>query len=180
MKFFQAIDLKQWPGRVIGGIVVLTVLAGALSPWVAETKTQEVIGQVFSAKEAPSFPVAEEREPAYTQWVVATAYSSDPWQTDSTPCIPAMNFDLCAHYEENGLENTIAANFLPLGTHVKLPELYGDKVFVVRDRMNARYNGTNRIDIWVGSETPVNQEIIANAKAKAIAFGVKQIKMEVF
>jgi 3D (Asp-Asp-Asp) domain-containing protein len=156
------------------------VLAGALSPWAVNTKTQEVIAQVFSKQETPHFPSTGDRDPAYTQWVVATAYSSDPWQTDSTPCEPAMNFDLCAHYEQNGLEDTIAANFLPLGTKVRLPELYGDKVFVVRDRMNSRYNGTSRIDVWVGSETPTNQEIIDNAKAKAIAFGVKQIKMEVF
>ena len=109
----------------------------------------------------------EDRDPAYTKWVVATAYSSDRAQTDSTPCFPAMDFDMCAHYEETGLENTIATNFLPLGTKVRFPELYGDKVFVVRDRMNSRYNGTNRIDIWVGSKTPVNQEIIDTAKAKA-------------
>lgn len=180
MKFFQEYVLKHWPERILGGIVIIAILAGVFSPWVANTQTREVISQVFAKSEPATFPISGNREPAYSQWVVATAYSSDPWQTDSTPCIPAMNFDLCANYEANGLENTIAANFLPLGTQVKLPELYGDKVFVVRDRMNSRYNGTNRIDIWVGSETPVNQEIIANAKAKAIAFGVKQIKMEIF
>lgn len=179
MKFIQEHLLKHWSRRALGSAMAIVVIVGVLSPWVVNTKTQEVVAQVFEAQ-THSFPVIKDRDPAYTQWVVATAYSSDPWQTDSTPCFPAMDFDLCAHYEQTGLENTIAANFLPLGTQVRLPELYGDKVFVVRDRMNARYNGTNRIDIWVGSKTPVNQDIIDNAKAKAIAFGVKQIKMEVF
>ena len=35
---------------------------------------------------------------------------------------------------------------VPFGTLVRIPEIYGDKVFVVEDRMNARY--TNNIDIW--------------------------------
>jgi len=130
--------------------------------------------------EEAAFPVSEDKEARYEQWVVATAYSSDPWQTDSTPCLPAMQFDLCKYYEDYGIEDTVAANFLPLGTQVKFPELYGDKIFVVRDRMNARYNGKSRIDFWVGSVTPNTPEIIAAAKTKARGFGVKQVKMEVY
>lgn len=127
------------------------------------------------------FPRSEDREPKRTRWVVATAYSSDPWQTDSTPCIPAMwTFDMCAEYEQFGTDNTIAANFLPLGTQVKFPELFGDKIFVVRDRMNARYNGASRIDFWISSLTPTDREIVREAKAKAVAFGVKRLEMEVF
>lgn len=165
--------------RLITVVVMVTVIAGILTPWYVNTKTQEVIAQTFFPEQM-SFPISGDREPVYTKWVVATAYSSDPWQTDSTPCYPAMDFNLCENYEKYGLEDTIAANFLPLGTQVKLPELFGDKVFTVRDRMNARYNGTNRIDIWVGSATPENREIIKEAKAKAISFGLKRIQMEVF
>ncbi len=131
--------------------------------------------------EEVAFPVSADSEPRYEKWVVATAYSSDPRQTDSTPCTPAMpRTDLCKYFEEYGLEDTIAANDLPLGTQVKFPELYGDKVFVVRDRMNARYNGKNRIDFWVGSVAPDTPEIIAEAKAKARGFGVKRVRMEVY
>ncbi len=112
-----------------------------------------------------NFPIAGDREPIRTTWVVATAYSSDVAQTDDTPCIPANGYDLCEHYEKYGYGNSVAANFLPLETQVALPELFGDKLFVVRDRMNARY-GEGRIDIWMPT------------KEEAKTFGVKYIKME--
>lgn len=90
-----------------------------------------------------------------------TAYNSDPAQTDSTPCITANGFDVCAH----GEEDTIAANFLKFGTKVRIPELYGDRIFVVRDRMNKRY--TDRVDIWMKDKTDARK------------FGVKVAKIEV-
>jgi 3D (Asp-Asp-Asp) domain-containing protein len=105
--------------------------------------------------------------------VLSTAYSSEAAQTDDTPCIPAMHkFDLCKNYEETGVADTIAANFLPLGTKVRIPELYGDKVLTVRDRMNSRYNvdkiGYYRIDVWLPE------------KSEAITFGVKRgLTMEI-
>lgn len=71
-----------------------------------------------------------------------TAYNSDPRQTDDTPCITANGFNVCEH----GIEDTIAANFLKFGTKVRIPELFGDRIFVVRDRMNKRY--PDRVDIW--------------------------------
>ncbi len=92
---------------------------------------------------------------------VMTAYNSEPGQTDNSPCITASGFNVCEH----GVEDTVAANFLPFGTKVRMPELYGDRIFVVRDRMNSRYQ--NRVDIWM-----IN-------KADAIRFGVKTVKMEV-
>ena len=144
------------------------------------TAIAETGANIIKVEEA-AFPVSADSEPRYVKWVTATSFSSDPLQTDDGPCEPAMSrFDLCKHFEEYGIEDTIATNDLPLGTHVKFPELYGDKVFVVRDRMNARYTGTGRIDFWVGSVTPDTPEIIAEAKAKARAFGVKRVKMEVY
>lgn len=76
--------------------------------------------------------------------VRATGYSSTPDQTDSTPFITASGSRV--------RDGIIAANFhldgrrVPFGTKVKIPELFGNKVFIVEDRMNARY--TNNIDIW--------------------------------
>ncbi|MDD2681114.1 MAG: hypothetical protein PHE20_03385 [Patescibacteria group bacterium] len=90
-----------------------------------------------------------------------TAYNSDPAQTDDTPCITANGFDVCEHWQED----TIAANFLKFGTKVRIPELYGDRIFVVRDRMNKRY--TSRVDIWMKEKTD------------ARSFGVKVAKIEV-
>ena len=95
--------------------------------------------------------VAEEPKTEFkvlsTHAVRATGYSSTPDQTDSTPCIAASGYNICT-----GEENVIAANFsingrrVPLGTLIRIPDLYGDKIFVVEDRMNSRYR--NNIDIW--------------------------------
>ncbi len=85
-----------------------------------------------------------------------TAYTSSIEECQGDPCITANGFNLCRQDQED----TIATNRLPLGTKVKIPELYEDKVFVVRDRMNKRYY--NRADIWM-------QE-----KEKAIQFGIKR------
>jgi len=92
---------------------------------------------------------------------VITAYNSEPGQTDDSPCITANNFNVCNH----GIEDTIAANFLPFGSKVKIPELFGDRVFIVRDRMNRRY--TNRVDVWMID------------RPDAVKFGVKTARIEV-
>jgi len=120
-----------------------------------------------NAVEPSELPTSSDREPVRTIWVVVTAYSSTPDQTDSTPCIAAKGFDLCKAHAEFGEGNTIAANFLPINKQIKLPELFGDKTFVVRDRMNERY-GYGRIDVWMPT------------REMAKEFGVKRVKMEVY
>ena len=97
----------------------------------------------------------------FSKHVTMTAYNSEPGQTDNSPCITANGFNVC----DNGIEDTIAANFLPFGSKVKIPELFGDRVFVVRDRMNKRFS--NRVDIWM-IERP-----------DAVKFGVKVARIEV-
>lgn len=89
--------------------------------------------------------------------VMATAYSSTPEETDSSPFITANGM-----YVYDGL---VAANFLPFGTKVRFPEMFGDKIFTVNDRMNRRYS--YRIDIWMTS------------REKALQFGVRKIRFEV-
>lgn len=91
------------------------------------------------------FPEINLRDPQYTLSVWITAYNSHIAQTDSTPCITASGFNVCEHNQEN----IIATNFLylPFGTKVRLPELFGDRVFTVEDRMNSRYGNT--MDIWM-------------------------------
>jgi 3D (Asp-Asp-Asp) domain-containing protein len=93
--------------------------------------------------------------------VIATAYSSTVDQCDDTPCITANGFNVCEH----GLEDTIAANFLKFGTKVRIPEVSGDKIYIVRDRMNPRYD--HRIDLWM------------TARNKAITFGKRLVKIEI-
>lgn len=90
--------------------------------------------------------------------VLITAYSSTEDQTDDTPFITASG-----KYVKDGI---IANNMLPFGTKVKIPSLYGDKVFTVQDRMN-RKKGNYHIDIWMPS------------RDLALNFGVKTAQLEI-
>jgi len=74
--------------------------------------------------------------------VVATAYSSTPEQTDSDPFITAAGTQV--------RDGIVANNLFPMGTKIRLPELYGDKIFIIEDRMNSR-KGYYHIDIWFPS-----------------------------
>ncbi len=104
------------------------------------------------------FPKSDLRGPSYTTTVTSTAYNSLPWQTDDTPFITASG----THVRHG----VVAANFLPIGTRIKIPELYGDQVFIVEDRMNARYY--KRLDVWMEHYDD------------AIAYGVRTITIEVY
>lgn len=90
--------------------------------------------------------------------VVITAYSSTIWQTDGDPFTTASGSTV-----ENG---TIANNSLPFGTKVKIPALYGDKIFTVTDRMNSRWPD-NKFDIWFESTS------------EARKFGIKNTYIEI-
>ncbi len=122
-----------------------------------------------SSEEAKEALEPKEPEPVikYSAYVPCTAYNSDPRQTDSTPCITADGYDLC----ETNEENVIAANFLRFGTKVRFPDYFGDRIFIVHDRMNARY--TYKVDFWMTGDT------LAEAKQKARDFGYRRLKMEV-
>ncbi|MCG2701071.1 3D domain-containing protein [Candidatus Parcubacteria bacterium] len=124
--------------------------------------------QENSLKEENNALLDANRLPENSSWPVKwsgsytiTAYNSEVGQCDDSPCITANGFDVCDH----GIEDTIAANFLPFGAKVRIPELYGDKVFIVRDKMNKRY--PNRVDIWMIEKQDAKQ------------FGVKFAKIEV-
>ncbi|MFA6250980.1 MAG: hypothetical protein WC686_05825 [Candidatus Shapirobacteria bacterium] len=90
-----------------------------------------------------------------------TAYTSEAAQTDNSPCTTANGFNVCEH----GIEDTIAANFLKFGTKVRIPELFGNRVFIVRDRMNKRH--PERLDVWFKD------------KGQALKFGIKLARVEV-
>jgi 3D (Asp-Asp-Asp) domain-containing protein len=91
-----------------------------------------------------------------------TAYTSEVAQTDADPCTTANGYNLC---KTGVIEDTVAANFLKFGTKVKIPELFGDRIFVVRDRMNSRY--PDRLDVWFKS------------KPAALKFGIRNARVEV-
>jgi len=86
-------------------------------------------------------------------WV--TAYSSTPEETDDTPFITASGSTV--------RDGIVATNLLPFGTKVQIPEYFGDKVFVVEDRMHRRK--TENIDIWM----PTKQD--------ALRFGITRAQI---
>ncbi len=106
----------------------------------------------------PALPISLEKKPRIVRYITATAYSSTVDQCDDTPFITANG-----NHVRDGI---IAANFLPFGTKVKIPELYGDKIFSVEDRMNSKYH--YRIDVWMPD------------RESAVVFGSKYIKIEIY
>jgi 3D (Asp-Asp-Asp) domain-containing protein len=105
----------------------------------------------------PEKPASVCPVPANKRMVTITAYSSTVGQTDSSPFITASGTRV--------RDGIIAANFLKIGTKVQIPNLYGDKVFSVEDRMAAKNGG--KVDIWMPSTT------------QALQFGVKKAEIVV-
>lgn len=95
--------------------------------------------------------------PAQNYVVILSAYSSTEDQTDSTPFITAAG----THVRDG----VVAANFLPFGTVVRIPSVFGNKTFVVEDRMHSRFS--TRMDIWFSSHEAAKE------------FGLKKAKVEV-
>lgn len=94
---------------------------------------------------------------AKTYEVVLTGYSASIDETDDTPLITASG-------EWVG-DGVAASNFLPFGTQIKIPEVFGSKIFTIKDRMNPRHN--DKIDIWFES-----RELAKN-------FGAKKAQVQV-
>lgn len=92
-----------------------------------------------------------------THEVWATAYTSAPEETDSTPFTTASG--------SRTREGVMATNFLPFGTKVRLPEIFPDRVFVIEDRMHPRKVGF--VDIWM------------ETKDEAFSFGKRKVVIEV-
>ena len=89
---------------------------------------------------------------------MVTAYSSSVWETDSNPFITASG--------QGVRDGIIANNLLPFGTLVKLPDIFGDKVFVIEDRMSSQ-KGPYHFDVWFPSQS------------QALEFGAKLTNIEI-
>ncbi|MDO8260484.1 MAG: hypothetical protein Q7T50_03240 [Candidatus Magasanikbacteria bacterium] len=130
------------------------------------TDMKDIIKLSFTIKEKDSqfinkLPENENKQVKWSGTFAVSAYNSEVAQCDDSPCITANGYNLC----ENGIEDSIATNMLPFGTKVRFPDVFGDRVFVVRDRMNKRY--TERFDVWM-----INHD-------DAIKFGLKYTKVEI-
>ncbi|MCX6759204.1 MAG: 3D domain-containing protein [Candidatus Nealsonbacteria bacterium] len=90
--------------------------------------------------------------------VIITAYSSTPWETDGNPFITAAGTEV--------RDGIVANNKYSFGTKVRFPEIYGDKIFVIEDRMHWRKEDYH-FDIWFPSYW------------EALNFGTKRTYIEV-
>ena len=129
---------------LLAGVIILPANLAVAEPS-AHTNGSDALGEGLALASHPA--LVEFIQEKMT--VTATSYNSLPDQTDDTPCIAARGYNLC----EANMENVIAANFLPMGAKISIPELYGDQIFTVVDRMNSRYpkvcSDTDcRIDLW--------------------------------
>ncbi len=92
-----------------------------------------------------------------TVYVFVTAYSSTPMETDDDPFITASGSFV--HW------GTAATNFLPFGTKIRVPEIFGEEVFIVKDRMHSSKKYV--VDIWFPS------------RAQALDFGAHLAYIEI-
>lgn len=98
------------------------------------------------------------KTPKKTMYVTVSAYSSTKDQTDGDPYLTAIGTPV--------RDGIVAANFLPIGTVVRFPDKFGNKLFIVEDRMHEKFG--LQVDIWMSN--------LEEAKK----FGIQYLKMEIF
>ncbi len=136
------------------GVVNVFNLAIAAAPVEPPGPNQEALTQLSALKSETAI-----ESPYETITADITAYSSTSDQTDDTPFVTASN--------SRARDGVVAANFLKFGTKLKIPELFGEKVFKVEDRMHSRFE--DRIDVWFPN------------RAAAEKFGIKRgVKIIIF
>jgi 3D (Asp-Asp-Asp) domain-containing protein len=133
-------------------LVVIGVPQVSLTP---QTHPETAFLPIAEAAAVPLEKVAVKIEKTLKVWV--TAYSSTPEETDDTPFVTAWNTPV--------RDGIVATNLLPFGSKIRIPELFGDKIFTVEDRMHRRK--TDFVDVWMGS------------KLEALEFGISRTNIEV-
>lgn len=135
-------------------LLTLKVKAGEDFDLSQATANLQIIEQTFL------LPLAKPPAPqvASRMNVIVTAYSSTVGETDDTPFTTASG--------EPVADGVIANNYFPFGTLIRLPELFGDKIFVVKDRMHWK-KGNYHFDVWFASRN------------EALTFGAKNTRIEI-
>lgn len=124
----------------------------------AEPATRDTIDKPIILPETNTVDVTTSTKPVKVMYMDITNYTSAVNECDGSPFLTADG-----SVTRDGI---VATNALPFGTKIRIPSLYGDKVFEVRDRMNQRYY--YRVDVWTKN------------KKDAFAFGIKRkIEIEV-
>lgn len=163
--FIFCFDFLMFPVPAMADQAVEEANLGQEQAVLAENAVEQAIIEQQAIEKEPVFinqlPKNNDLKVERNSYRIITAYNSEVGQCDNSPCTTANGFNVCEH----GIEDSIAANFLPFGAKVRLLELFGERVFIVRDRMNARF--PDRVDVWM-----IN-------KAQAKHFGVKYAKVEI-
>jgi 3D (Asp-Asp-Asp) domain-containing protein len=123
----------------------ISAVNASIATEVQKTVTQSVM------KSVQEYQSVETKQNANGRYVTVTAYTSEARQTDSTPCISSDGSNICNRYAKGELICAAGDRNVPLGSKFHV-EGYG--VCSVADRMNIRYNGTGRVDIYLGYDTP--------------------------
>jgi 3D (Asp-Asp-Asp) domain-containing protein len=135
--------MKKW---LKIGLIFLLILTGILFEFPLEAENSNILPKesekvVISQGNSVlriSSPNNPEKEPIRILAIV-TAYSSTPWETDEDPHVTASGKPV--------RDGIVANNLLPFGTKIKIPEIFGDKIFVVEDRMK-RGKSKYQFDVW--------------------------------
>lgn len=141
---------ESQPRILVASIIAPMILAGML-----HVATREKIGHltpptmthVAQVQSAP-MPDIENVRVQRTIRLTVTAYSSTMEQTDNDPFTTASG--------EKVRDGIIAHNGLPFGTRVRFPDAFGDRVFIVADRLNAR-KGYYIADVWMSTREDAKQ-----------------------
>jgi len=137
-------------------ILYLLLVAFTFSPQPLTQNTENQKG-VLSELSIASAEASElqcsyaQQELNATMAVWVTAYSSTPEETDDTPFVTASGKQV--------RDGIVATNLFPFGTLVTIPELFGDRIFTVEDRMHRRKQ--NFLDVWMPT------------KDSALSFGIQ-------
>ena len=179
LQLFQLVSLA----KVHYGFVLFVLLFEMLSPVNLATAAEGVLNETNSgillnrqyiAKPSQSLVLLTDEDLAkrQTEWqeqrretkpavgtvyMTASAYNSLANQTDASPYRTAIG--------SMTREGVVASNYFPIGTRLRLPDVFGDREFRVEDRMNPRYFKT--LDVWMENYTD------------AKSFGRKYVKVEV-
>jgi len=137
--------------------VVRKPLEEKIKPVFLEEEISIIKGNNCTDREC-RLPEIADRPAKKSFYLTATAYSSSPDECSGDPFITASG--------TRTRTGVIAYNFLPLGTKVRFPEVFGDQIFTIEDRLADRA-GRYLVDIWMPS------------KAEAKQWGAKILKIEI-
>ena len=139
--------------RYIISAVLLISLGTLKTAVIGDVVSPAVEPLVYNSSLVNDTPIVDNR----VVEVTVTAYSSRVGETDEEPFITAAGTTV--------RPGVVAANWLPLGTKVRIPDIFGDQVFTVEDRMARKNN--NKLDVWF-SDT-----------GDALRFGVRRTRVEI-